>query len=64
MNASSDPCEDFHGFACGGWIDQNEIPPDQSTWGTLDQMKRRNDEKLAEEFRNIDVSGFEETSAI
>lgn len=42
MDRTADPCEDFYQYACGGWIRNNPIPPDQSSWTTYGKMQDDN----------------------
>jgi endothelin-converting enzyme/putative endopeptidase len=42
MDKTADPCADFYQYACGGWINNNPIPPDQAAWGRFNELHDRN----------------------
>jgi endothelin-converting enzyme/putative endopeptidase len=46
MDPSVDPCVDFFTYSCGGWIKNNPIPPDQSSWETYSKMEDENRVRL------------------
>jgi putative endopeptidase len=46
MDRSVDPCTDFFAYSCGGWIKNNPIPPDQSSWDTYSKMQDENRGRL------------------
>src|SRR5215475_11632193 len=46
MDRTIDPCVDFFKYACGGWIKNNSIPPDQSAWDVYSKMEDENKDKL------------------
>ena len=42
MDRSAEPCVDFYRFACGGWMRNNPIPPDESRWSVYGKLAREN----------------------
>ena len=46
MDRTADPCVDFFKYSCGGWIKNNPIPPDQSSWDLYSKMQDGNTERL------------------
>jgi putative endopeptidase len=46
MDRTADPCADFFQYSCGGWIKNNPIPSDQSSWDTYGKMQDENLQQL------------------
>jgi len=45
---SVDPGVDFYRFANGGWLDANPIPAGYGSWGSFEELSRRNEVVLRE----------------
>ncbi|MGA8152623.1 MAG: M13 family metallopeptidase [Terriglobales bacterium] len=42
IDKTLDPCNDFYHYACGNWLKNTEIPPDQSSWLSFAELNERN----------------------
>jgi hypothetical protein len=49
INSSVDPCDDFHAFACGGWMATHTIPPEKSGTSNFDELNEELQKNLKEE---------------
>ncbi|HEX3471879.1 MAG TPA: M13 family metallopeptidase [Silvibacterium sp.] len=46
MDVSVDPCINFYQYSCGGWLKQNPIPSDQSSYGRDTELAEQNRQVL------------------
>src|ERR1700722_19492984 len=42
IDRKANPCNDFYQYSCGTWLQNNPIPPDQSSWGRFSELMERN----------------------
>src|ERR1700758_4025142 len=63
MDKTVDPCVDFYAYSCGGWMKNNPIPPDQSSWGTYGKLEDENRAQLRAILEDAAKTGASRNSA-
>ncbi|KAK7118470.1 hypothetical protein R3I94_022086 [Phoxinus phoxinus] len=48
IDKTVEPCDDFYQYACGGWLQDNPIPEDLSSYGIYPWLRQNVDLKLKE----------------
>jgi endothelin-converting enzyme/putative endopeptidase len=64
MDQTADPCGNFFRYACGGWIDANPIPADESRWGLDSVLALQNRDKLRAILEKAEAQPTPETQKI
>ncbi|KAL3865324.1 hypothetical protein ACJMK2_006924 [Sinanodonta woodiana] len=63
MDLTANPCEDFHQYACGGWLKETPIPPGYPIWDRFQEVSYKNLYVLKTLLESNKMSGSAERKA-
>tara|TARA_R110000850_G_scaffold271031_2_gene404920 strand:- start:318237 stop:320309 length:2073 start_codon:yes stop_codon:yes gene_type:complete len=63
MDTTVSPTEDFFRYVNGRWLDENEIPEDETSWGSFAELRKKTNEDVLAILKNaMDDPNLEEGS--
>lgn len=57
MDTTVNPQDDFYSYVNGGWMKENEIPDDRTSWGGFQILRKSTDNDVLEILKNAEDSG-------
>lgn len=57
MDTTVRPQDDFYRYANGGWLDNTELPGDQSKWGAFNELAKATDQKVLQALEEAIADG-------
>uniref|UniRef100_A0A915CYY6 Endothelin-converting enzyme 1 n=1 Tax=Ditylenchus dipsaci TaxID=166011 RepID=A0A915CYY6_9BILA len=57
VNETVNPCSDFYEFSCGGWVANNKIPDDLTSYGHFTELREKVNSEMQALYEDTEVSG-------
>lgn len=57
MDTTVNPQDDFYSYVNGGWMKENEIPDDRTSWGGFQILRKTTDDDVLEILKSAEKSG-------
>src|SRR5580658_9894735 len=64
IDRKANPCQDFYQYACGTWLKNTPIPPDQGSWGRFSELDERNQTILRQILEKASTANSPDTQKI